>query len=389
MAGTPPFTRPRRTAPAARRASTTTTKGRTRPQGRHRARRAARGRMRAPQGDELRSLRTGATSRPRARKVPPVRRGTTPKGRRGSVRQREILRAGATNCTSAPRHLLGPAPRLHGLQQRHVLGDDRRHRLLRVRRGQVPEPPRDAVLRAVRRGKVLRQVRDSGVHALHRRQDEQRGRDVMPGLRHGALVVRRGVQLHDLRRGLLPRGRGKEAANRFFGYRTPGPKQLLPCIACEAEGVQCIAVGAQLSTLKLRDGYFRIAAHSHRGVRGVRECPMKKACKGGGNFSRSGNSYCRRGYRGPLCAVCERKYYRDTTNDLCVECAETSTSVELKRRAPIVMVAATTLAIRKMASLGKEQRSTAESAAKSTAESAAADRRKSSCQKRWRRRSTG
>ena len=75
------------------------------------------------------------------------------------------------------------------------------------------------------------------------------------------------------------------------------------CRACPKEGVTCDETGGKLTKLLLNPGYFRISEFTHLDDE-IRACPMStRSCAGGRNFSGGGDSYCHKGYEGPLCEV--------------------------------------------------------------------------------------
>jgi len=76
------------------------------------------------------------------------------------------------------------------------------------------------------------------------------------------------------------------------------------CAPCP-EGATCDGKSSN-ENLKLRPGFWRISNATAE----VYGCPFGTAsCRGGGNFTDSGDGYCKRGYTGPLCAVCVPELY--------------------------------------------------------------------------------
>ena len=75
-------------------------------------------------------------------------------------------------------------------------------------------------------------------------------------------------------------------------------------------GVMCPDAGAMLATMELQEHQFRISEHTAV----IRDCPGP-GCRGGA----IPGQYCRPGYQGALCAVCEVDYYK--TADGCTSCS--------------------------------------------------------------------
>lgn len=97
-------------------------------------------------------------------------------------------------------------------------------------------------------------------------------------------------------------------------YETPFSDPVGECVGC-VEGVICDSPGSVLSTLQLEVGYWRPGPTSVN----VWQCIHPRACIGG---TGENNTYCRRGYDGPLCAVCEMYYFRSWSSGQCVRCAD-------------------------------------------------------------------
>jgi hypothetical protein len=98
------------------------------------------------------------------------------------------------------------------------------------------------------------------------------------------------------------------------------------CTACPDIGTNCYANGTSvafnLENLPISPGYWRISPNTAV----VRACTDPKHCKGGQNFSGTGDSYCAPGHTRALCTKCdfgdvlEEQFYFDTNLNTCVQC---------------------------------------------------------------------
>ena len=84
------------------------------------------------------------------------------------------------------------------------------------------------------------------------------------------------------------------------------------CVLCESDGVNCGSIGETLPGLRIKPGFYRISSSA----REIRVCPSPLACVGG-NIS---GAYCREGHTGPLCSVCQKRYFFDSILEVCVAC---------------------------------------------------------------------
>ena len=91
------------------------------------------------------------------------------------------------------------------------------------------------------------------------------------------------------------------------------------CYECP-EGSSCTTDGGSTQKLLLVEkNYWRISSVGYQ----VYSCPLKRSCQGGLNFTREGDGYCYEGFSGPLCAVCDEGYFKDTKLNTCSSCAGT------------------------------------------------------------------
>ena len=88
------------------------------------------------------------------------------------------------------------------------------------------------------------------------------------------------------------------------------------CLDCP-EGSACMVDGINsLTTLPLMPGYWRI----QEATTVIRSCPMPAACAGGPVFDDNGDSYCKEGFTGPLCAVCKDGFFFEPSTISCTFC---------------------------------------------------------------------
>ena len=89
------------------------------------------------------------------------------------------------------------------------------------------------------------------------------------------------------------------------GYFMDGER----CRLC-TDGMSCTTAGLTVSTLPLEDDWWRTSLESDQ----VRRCYSEGACVSGA---------CRDGHKGPLCAVCEEKWFLNPAG-LCKRCSNSS-----------------------------------------------------------------
>eukprot|EP00629_Pelagomonadales_sp_RCC1024_P016916 CAMPEP_0119296368 /NCGR_PEP_ID=MMETSP1329-20130426/50532_1 /TAXON_ID=114041 /ORGANISM="Genus nov. species nov., Strain RCC1024" /LENGTH=1508 /DNA_ID=CAMNT_0007297301 /DNA_START=138 /DNA_END=4662 /DNA_ORIENTATION=- len=78
------------------------------------------------------------------------------------------------------------------------------------------------------------------------------------------------------------------------------------CIEC-AKGMVCDAVGVTLENVRLEKNLWRASSTSAR----IETCALERSCRSSnGTTVDAGENLCRDGHHGPLCAVCDRGYYR-------------------------------------------------------------------------------
>jgi amino acid transporter len=70
----------------------------------------------------------------------------------------------------------------------------------------------------------------------------------------------------------------------------------------------------QVKRLPLSEGYYRISDTSES----VLTCQVQDSCVGGNDTA----AYCGEGYRGVMCASCEKGYFQ-TFGNVCVQCTQT------------------------------------------------------------------
>jgi hypothetical protein len=90
------------------------------------------------------------------------------------------------------------------------------------------------------------------------------------------------------------------------------------CESCMV-GVSCVTHGSVLVSLDLEPGFWRSGPSSVR----VYLCTHGAvACAGGtGDGTSDEYPYCHTGYVGPLCAVCDKDYFRSWSSTRCERCA--------------------------------------------------------------------
>ena len=85
---------------------------------------------------------------------------------------------------------------------------------------------------------------------------------------------------------------------------------------CETDGA------ATQVSLEIKRGFWRISSSAVD----VYECPLKKSCQGGNEFSSTetvGDGYCNKGFQGPLCAVCRSGFFYEVDENTCSKCSGT------------------------------------------------------------------
>ena len=87
------------------------------------------------------------------------------------------------------------------------------------------------------------------------------------------------------------------------------------CIACP-DDIICDKVGSTLEKMNLKNGTWRPSAESNA----IYECPVKESCMGG-------NSTCKEGHTGVLCAVCEAGWSRRGSTSMCGRCPAESDAI--------------------------------------------------------------
>ena len=88
------------------------------------------------------------------------------------------------------------------------------------------------------------------------------------------------------------------------------------CVECVAEysGIDCDEVGQEISSLKLRAGFWRVDASSDI----ILSCKFAAFCVGGTDP----DDYCKNGHKGPYCSVCDDSFYK--WDGKCFVCRESS-----------------------------------------------------------------
>ncbi|CAM9486398.1 unnamed protein product [Discosporangium mesarthrocarpum] len=110
--------------------------------------------------------------------------------------------------------------------------------------------------------------------------------------------------------------------NATFYYCSEGEfwdDEEVECFQCiteliNPEGVDCQDEGALLQTLQVKDGFWRATLTSKH----IRQCFSSGACVGGNNVV-SVEDYCRDGYTGPYCSVCDEGWSHGVSHT-CHEC---------------------------------------------------------------------
>jgi hypothetical protein len=105
------------------------------------------------------------------------------------------------------------------------------------------------------------------------------------------------------------------AAGQYFD----GKQQ---CAACDDESMVCDVPGTTVSNMQLRKGYWRASVASTV----VLPCWNPHACTGGTILGQEQtNEYCREGYTGAYCAVCDQGYAQGTAGS-CRKCSNAVTA---------------------------------------------------------------
>jgi hypothetical protein len=111
------------------------------------------------------------------------------------------------------------------------------------------------------------------------------------------------------------------------GYYRPGAHlSASACTTCaDISGVRCHC-NATVETLDLNPKYWRLSTLTTETYR-CKEDGDWSPCKGGMNAGEVGDGYCKEGYRGPRCEVCDGRAYQryfDKLDARCHECGDMS-----------------------------------------------------------------
>ena len=95
--------------------------------------------------------------------------------------------------------------------------------------------------------------------------------------------------------------------------------------------------GSTQELLTVKPGYWRVAALSVD----VLECPVKRICVGGRNFTDNGDGYCAEGQMGPLCTQCDPAgFYFNPDKQYCIKCEKINNDpVQLWLESPTLILA--------------------------------------------------
>ena len=121
-----------------------------------------------------------------------------------------------------------------------------------------------------------------------------------------------------------------------FYYSLAGNCELCPSGAvCDADG------NATQRRLLLERNMWRISNVSVE----VHDCPLRRACVGGdgAGATEGGRGYCGEGFTGPLCAVCDDKFYLNPDERTCTSCSAFKSPGAVIASSPTLVIAVAAL----------------------------------------------